>query len=283
MMPHDEVKREENSVDDAMIIQRLLDANPLREPLLRRVIRALDLPEGSRGLDVGCGIGLQSLLLAEGVGEGGHVTAMDINPALLLYAEVLAAQAGLAHRITFREGDMRSMPFDDGMFDWVWSADCVGYPAGALSPLLQELMRMVRPGGKVILLAWSSQQVLPGYPFLEARLNAGCSAYMPFLVNQAPVAHFPRALGWLRKAGLVEVYAQTFVGDVQAPLRKSERTAMLSLLEMLWEQPQSKGSAREWKAFKRLCDPASPDFLLDRPDYYAFFTYTMFQGRLPFE
>ena len=46
-------------------IQRLLEANPLREPLLRSAIQALQLPGGSHELDVGCGIGLQELLLAD--------------------------------------------------------------------------------------------------------------------------------------------------------------------------------------------------------------------------
>jgi len=58
-----------------LYIRRLLEANPLREPVLRSAIQALQLPPGSRGLDVGCGIGLQALLLADEVGPE------DISPA----------------------------------------------------------------------------------------------------------------------------------------------------------------------------------------------------------
>ncbi|HSJ88088.1 MAG TPA: hypothetical protein VK909_12820 [Anaerolineales bacterium] len=39
-------------------IQKLLQSNPLREPLLREIIQELNLPMGSNGLDAGCGIGL---------------------------------------------------------------------------------------------------------------------------------------------------------------------------------------------------------------------------------
>ena len=49
-------------------IQSLLVSNPLRELTLRAMVMALQLPKGSGGLDAGCGIGLQCLLLAEEVG-----------------------------------------------------------------------------------------------------------------------------------------------------------------------------------------------------------------------
>ncbi|HEX5942204.1 MAG TPA: hypothetical protein VFY66_07990, partial [Anaerolineales bacterium] len=60
--------------DADLIIQNLLEANPLREPTLRSIIQSLQLPRGSRGLDAGCGIGLQAFLLAEAVGPEGQVT-----------------------------------------------------------------------------------------------------------------------------------------------------------------------------------------------------------------
>ena len=43
-------------------IERALEANALREPVLRSVIQDLRLPAGSHGLDAGCGIGLQAKL-----------------------------------------------------------------------------------------------------------------------------------------------------------------------------------------------------------------------------
>lgn len=265
--------------DSDLTIQRLMEANPLREPLLRSIVGALGLPPASRGLDVGCGIGQQALLLAEALGPGGQVTGVDISPALLRVGERLAAEAGLSARVDFREGDMRSLPFPDQAFDWVWSADCAGYPAGDLAPVLAELARVTRPGGSIHLLAWTSQQVLPGYPLLEARLNATNSSYLPYLKAQAPEAHFTRAAHWFRQAGLEEVSARTFVGDVQAPLSHGVRGALISLFEMLWGDKQPETSTEVWEAYRRLCDPVSADFILDLPDYYAFFTYTLVSGR----
>lgn len=70
----------ESAVHDTdSYLQSLIATNPLQEPVMRRVVRALDLPPGSRGLDVGCGIGLQAVLLAEAVGAAGHVTGVDLS------------------------------------------------------------------------------------------------------------------------------------------------------------------------------------------------------------
>ena len=269
--------------DTDLYIQRLLDANPLREPVLRSCIQTLQLPSASHGLDVGCGIGLQTLLLANAVGPEGRVTGLDILPEFLESGANLVGKAGLSKRITFREGDMNDLPFAESTFEWVWSADCVGYPAGELIPLLRELARVVKPGGSVIIVAWSLQQVLPGYPLLEARLNATCSSYLPFLKGQSAEHHFLRVLHGFDEIGLQDLKAQTFVGDVQAPLGIGKRVALASLFEMLWGQPQPKVSAEDWREYQRLCSPESADFILDIDDYYAFFTYSMFQGKVPLE
>jgi SAM-dependent methyltransferase len=221
------------------------------------------------------------LLLAEAVASDGRVTGVDIDPDLLKFGGSLVTKAGLAERITLREGDMHQLPFADATFDWAWSADCVGYPVGELTPVLQELRRVVKPGGRLIVLAWSSQQVLPGYPLLEARLNATCSSYLPYLKGKSPQLHFLRAMHGFQEAELEDIQAQTFVGNLQSPLATGERIALTSLFGMLWGQPQPEVSSDDWQSYQRLCNPDSGDFILDIQDYYAFFTYSMFRGKVP--
>jgi demethylmenaquinone methyltransferase/2-methoxy-6-polyprenyl-1,4-benzoquinol methylase len=80
---------------------------------------------------------------------------------------------------------------------------------------------------------------------------------------------------------LEDVKAHTFAGDVQAPLSRGERAALISLFEMLWGQPQPEVSPEDWREYQRLCLPESADFILDVPDYYAFFTYSLFRGSVP--
>jgi ubiquinone/menaquinone biosynthesis C-methylase UbiE len=252
----------------------------MREPIMRAAIRALQLPPGSQGLDVGCGIGDITSLLAQSMAPGGHVTGVDISSELLTYARAAAEKSGLSKHLSYRKGDMSELPFDDDAFDWVWSADCVGYAPAEPLPLIKELMRVVKPGGCIAILAWSSQQLLPGYPILEARLNATSAGIAPFTKGKTPEKHFMRALGWFRHLGLEACKAQTFLGDVHAPLNEDTRQALISLIRMRWPGVQSELTGEEWVEFQRLCQPESPDFILDHPDYYAFFTYSLFSGKV---
>jgi SAM-dependent methyltransferase len=259
-------------------IQMLLESNPLREPLLRTAIQTLQLPQGSRGLDAGCGIGLQAMLLAEAIGPAGQVTGLDVSPAFLRYAETGVRESGLSSRISFQEGDVGKLPFEDDTFDWAWSVDCVGYPVGDLLPVLRELRRVVKRGGTVAILAWSSQCLLPGYPLLEARLNATCSGLGPYVNGKPPESHFLRALGSFGEAEFEEARGRTFVSDVQAPLNDAVRGALISVFRMLWGERQPGVSPEDWAEYQRLCRPGSPEFILNLPDYYGFFTYSMFRG-----
>ena len=264
--------------DIDVYMQKLIVTNPLRESLLRAIIRALQLPSGSRGLDAGCGIGLQALLLAEAIKPTGHVTGLDIAPEFLTHAGNLAEQAGLSEYVSFQEGDVSRLPFDNDAFDWAWSADCVGYHPAEPLPLLRELVRVVKPGGSVNILFWSSQQILPGYPILEARLNATAAGIAPFVKGKRPELHPLHLLHWFREAGLKNLTVQTFVGDVYAPLSPEIREALTEFFPMRWGTAKIELSQEDLAQYQRLCQPQSPDFILDCPDYYAFFTYSLFRG-----
>jgi ubiquinone/menaquinone biosynthesis C-methylase UbiE len=261
-------------------IHKLAITNHLMEPIVRAAIQALQLPLGSRGLDAGCGIGLQAVLLAEAVGPAGHVTGLDLSPEFLSYAETTVHKLGLSEQITFRAGDVRQLPFDDTAFDWAWSSNCVGYAPLEPLPLVRELARVVRPGGSVAILAWSSETLLPGYPALEARLDATSAGIAPFVKGKKPTLHFLRALGWFREAGLREAAARTFAGDAYAPLSDDLRQALIALFEMRWPDVESELAPGDRAEYRRLCLPESPEFIVNHPDYYAFFTCTMFRGQV---
>jgi demethylmenaquinone methyltransferase/2-methoxy-6-polyprenyl-1,4-benzoquinol methylase len=267
--------------DANAFIRTAANFQPSMEPVVRDAIQALELPAGSHGLDAGCGTGLQTLLLAEAVGPGGHVTGVDISPAFLRRAEEWVKASPFAPQVSFREGDVHQLPFNDGTFDWAWSASCVGY-AASIEPLpaVLELARVVRPGGVVALFAWSSETLLPGYPLLEAHLEATTSGIAPFRAGKAPDLHFLRALGWLRDVGLQDIKARTFVGEAAAPLSDVQRQALVELLDMRWPGVEAELAEEDSAAYRRLCLPESPQFIVDEPDYYAFFALTAFWGRV---
>jgi len=49
---------------------------------------------------------------------------------------------------------------------------------------------------------------------------------------------------------------------------------------MRWVDVGAELSEEDWVEFQRLCLPESPEFILDLPDYYAFYTYSMFRGNV---
>ena len=256
--------------------------DPLIRPVFDEAIRSLALPEASRGLDAGCGVGLQALMLAKAVGPEGHVVGLDLSPESVTAAEDLVREEGVSDRLSFRVGDVTELPFADDAFDWAWSAHCVGY-AAAIEPLsaVREMARVVRPGGRVILLAWSSEQLIPCHPMLEARLRATSVGIAPFAEGLPPDRHYLRALGWFREVGLSDGAARTFLGEAQAPLDEEVKRALVSLFEMRWPGVESELSSEDREAFRELCLPDSPACVLNRQDYVAWFTCTMFTGVVP--
>jgi SAM-dependent methyltransferase len=253
----------------------------LRRPLLAEALAWLNLPQGGRGLDAGCGVGLHLELLLNAISPGGRVTGLDLSPDLLDRARALVAKKKLGQAIDLKQADIKSLPFDDASLDWVWSLDCAGYMPGDKAALIKELTRVLKPGGRLALMAYSTQQLLPGYPGLEARLNATKAGQAPFAPGDAPGDHFLRLPERLSQAGLIKIRARSFIAEFSAPLEPAIREALLELMDMRWGAVQAEVSAADWELFSRLCRPDSPECILEQPGYYGFFTYTMFSAVKP--
>jgi demethylmenaquinone methyltransferase/2-methoxy-6-polyprenyl-1,4-benzoquinol methylase len=56
------------------------------------------------------------------------------------------------------------------------------------------------------------------------------------------------------------------------------RRALVALFDMRWPGVESELSPDDRAEYRRLCLPQSPDFIVDHPDYYAFYTCSMFYG-----
>lgn len=266
--------------DTEKYLKRLELSNILREPVIRTIVGTLQLPPESKGLDAGCGTGFYTLMLADAAGTRSHVTGLDIEETFLTKGRSLASKSGLAERVSFIKGDIRKLPFDENLFDWAFSMDLVGYLKISPVLLLKELARTVKPGGAIYVLNWSSQMLLPGYPVLEARLNATSLGIAPFNAKMKPDLHSMRALEWFQQAGLSETRAQTFVRDINPPLSQEMRISLADLFEMRWGEDNPELLEEDQLEYQRLCRDGSPDFILNMPGYYGFFTYSLFRGKV---
>ena len=100
----------------------------------RRVLDCWDIPAGSRVLEIGCGQGDMTVVLAEAVGQDGHVTAVDIAnreygaPMTLGEATDLIKASDLGDRTDFHfELDITNSQIDLGSFDYAVMAHCSWY------------------------------------------------------------------------------------------------------------------------------------------------------------
>jgi demethylmenaquinone methyltransferase/2-methoxy-6-polyprenyl-1,4-benzoquinol methylase len=73
----------------------------MREPAIRSAIRRLQFAPNSHGLDIGCGIGNITGILAEYIAPRGRVTGVDISPGMVAYARDAAEKAGLTKQYLF--------------------------------------------------------------------------------------------------------------------------------------------------------------------------------------
>jgi MPBQ/MSBQ methyltransferase len=109
------------------------------------------LPAGTTVLDVGCGIGGSSRILAKEYGF--DVTGITISPQQVQRAQELTP-AGLSAR--FLVDDAMSMSFPDASFDVVWSIE-----AGPHMPdkavFAKELLRVLKPGGILVVADWNQR------------------------------------------------------------------------------------------------------------------------------
>jgi ubiquinone/menaquinone biosynthesis C-methylase UbiE len=262
-------------------INALVAMNAIREPVIREAIQSLYLPKGSYGLDAGCGVGLQSLLLADEIGSTGHVTGLDLSEEMLQTGRLFVEEAGKSEQISFKQGTITDLPFEDSTFDWIWSSDCAGYAPLDPYDLLVEFNRVLKPGGIIAIAAWSSELLLPGYPKLEALLDATSGGIAPFTSGKDPSLHFMRALGWFNSLGFKDATTGTFARSVYAPLDDMSYKALKDLIDMRWPGAEYELSAEDAAEYERLCSPDSPDFILNLPDYHAMFTYTVYRCRTP--
>ncbi|MBX6387988.1 MAG: methyltransferase domain-containing protein [Frankia sp.] len=109
-------------------------------------LTAAGLRPGWRCLDVGCGHGQVSLLLATRVRPGGRVVGIDGDAASLRVARRSAADAGAA--VTFLRADAGSLPARRGRFDLAYTRLLLSHLVDPLEAL-RAMTTAVRPGGVV--------------------------------------------------------------------------------------------------------------------------------------
>jgi SAM-dependent methyltransferase len=128
------------------------------------VADAAEVQPGQSVLDVACGTGALTCIVAERVGPSGAVVGLDPNE------EMLEVARGKSDRIEWRNGRGEAIPFPDESFDAVVSQFGMMFfddPSAAL----REMMRVMRPGGRLAVAVCDALGHSPGYAAFEELLR----------------------------------------------------------------------------------------------------------------
>lgn len=122
----------------------------------QRVADAAHLRPGQRVLDVACGTGVVAREVASRVGSAGHAAGIDASPGMIAVARRLAPA------VEYREGTAESLPFPDRSFDAVVSQFALMF-FGDRRKALQEMLRVLAPGGRLVVAVWDSLESMPAF------------------------------------------------------------------------------------------------------------------------
>src|SRR5262249_13382832 len=115
-------------------------ANPVRHANLR---------PGENVLDLGCGAGIDTLLAARAVGSSGTAVGVEMTREMVARARGNAAAANLSNR-QIRQGLVEELPLSDESVDVVISNGVLNLSVRK-SRVLAETLRVLRPGGRIVI------------------------------------------------------------------------------------------------------------------------------------
>jgi demethylmenaquinone methyltransferase / 2-methoxy-6-polyprenyl-1,4-benzoquinol methylase len=190
----------------------------------RRATDLAELSSGGRALDVATGTGDLALELATRVGAGGEVVGVDFSERMLELARAKAAATPAGAIVRFETGNALGLKYSDDEFD----AATVGFGARNFSDLgrgLSEMVRVVRPGGRVVVLEITTPRRPPLSTFFDVwfdRVVPVCGrvvdsqaySYLPSSVKRFPGPEELAAVMW--RLGLRQIRYVLTAGGIIA-------------------------------------------------------------------
>ncbi|MFC6076968.1 class I SAM-dependent methyltransferase [Microbispora bryophytorum] len=169
-----------------------------RRSVFTRLAALSGAGKGHQIVDVGCGTGYLTRMLAPLVGREGRVTGLDPSPAMIGHARRRSPD-----NCSYQVGEGQAMPFPDASFDIVVSSLAVHHiPVAARDTAVREMFRVLRPGGRLLIADYQP----PANP-LAARLAA-------VLAGPAMRPSMPELLAGLVPAAGLHVESTGTVGAV---------------------------------------------------------------------
>jgi ubiquinone/menaquinone biosynthesis C-methylase UbiE len=233
----------------------------------RTILRALALQPGESVIDIGSGPGLLACEMAVAVGADGLVCGVDVSENMLALARARRPPAG-SGPIEYQAAGAHTLPYKDASFDVAVCTQVYEY-VDDVPAALQELQRVLRPGGRALVLdtdwdsiVWASSD--------DERMDRVLAAWEEHLIHP----HLPRTLTrMLRDAGL-EVTDRQIVPLFNAGYDRNTYSAGMLELIAVFVTGRREVSKAEATAWAQDLTELGPDYLLSLNRY-------LFLGRKP--
>lgn len=189
-------------------------------------MKQMNIQPGQTALDVACGTCDWTIALAREVGANGRVIGLDFSQNMLDVGGYKVSQQGLDDVVELVNGDAMSLPYEDNSFDFV----TIGFAlrnVPDVQTVLNEMARVVKPGGKVVSLEVSKPPFIPYrklfylyfYKILPLIAKMTVNKYEEYAWLPQSLTHFPDSRELARmfqEAGLDPVQVKLFMGGVAA-------------------------------------------------------------------
>jgi arsenite methyltransferase len=131
-------------------------------PVGEQAIELMNIPVNARVLDVGCGSGWATRLMAEKARDG-CVVGVDISDEMVRFARETSASYS---NVDFRFASAERLPLQDGEFTHAFSMESLYYYADMLNAL-REVRRVLKPGGFFVTVLDLYQENEPSHQWIE--------------------------------------------------------------------------------------------------------------------
>jgi len=242
--------------------------SPSVAKLKQEAYAALEIGEGSRVIDVGCGPGIDTVPLARIVGPGGFITGVDADAAAVEEANRAAVDAGVGAYTRHLVGDATALPLPSAHADACYSERLLQHVAWQKArSVAEELVRIVVPGGRIVIVDtdWATLSISSADAWLERRIvqELAFGFANPYSGRDLPAL--------FRTAGVLALSVRTF--DLQlnfdsltfllaAPLQRGVATGRIHSAE-----------AKRWSEAMRMAN--------DYGIFFAHLSMIMVAGRVP--